>query len=56
MAKSGKGVARLRGALVAVVQAADLWNGDHTASRPRRDRTWKGRILVQPEVVRNQRA
>ena len=50
MAKSGRGVARLRGALVAVVQAADLWNGDHTARSQRRDRTWKGCILVQPEV------
>ena len=44
-----QGVAR-RCALVAVVQAADLWNGNHTARSQRRDRTWKGCILVQPEV------
>ena len=51
MAKSGRGVARLRGApLVAVVQAADLWNCDHPSRSQRRDRTWKGCILLQPEV------
>ena len=50
MATWGRGVARLGGAFVAVVQAADLWNGDHTARRQRRDRTWKWCILVQPEV------
>ena len=44
-------VARLRcAALVAVVQAADLWNGDHTSRSQRCDRTWKGCILVQPEM------
>ena len=48
MAKSGR--AGETCALVAVVQAADLWNGDHTARRQRRDRTWKWCILVQPEV------
>ena len=50
MASSCTGVARLGGALVAVVQAADLWNGDHTARRQRPDRTWKRCILVQAEV------
>ena len=44
-------MARLRCAsFVAVVQAANLWNGDHTARRQRRDRTWKRCILVKPEV------
>ena len=51
MGSRGRGVARLRCAsFVAVVQATDLWNGNHTARRQRRDRTWKGCILVQPEV------
>lgn len=51
MAKSGRGVAGLRGApLVAVVQAADLWNGDPPSRSQRRDRTSKGCILLQPEV------
>ena len=49
-AKWSRGVASLRGAFVAVVQAADLWNGDDTARRQRRDRTWKKCILVQAEV------
>ena len=52
MAKSGGGVARLRCApLVAVVQAADLWNGDHTSRIQRRDSTWKGEsvtIIIEP--------
>jgi hypothetical protein len=49
--KSGRGVARLRCApLAAVVQAADLWNSDHAPRSQRRDRTWYGCILVQPEV------
>jgi hypothetical protein len=44
-------VARLRCApLVAVVRAADLWNGDHTSRSQWRDTTWNGCILVQPEV------
>jgi hypothetical protein len=45
------GVARLRCAsFVAVVQAPDLWNGEHASCSQRRDRTRKGCILVQPEV------
>jgi hypothetical protein len=53
MAKSGTGVARLRCApFVAVVQAADLRNGDRTSRSQRRDRTWKGCILVSPRCVR----
>ena len=49
--ESGSGVARLRCAsLVTVVQAADLWNGDHTPRSLRRDSTWYGCILAQPEV------
>jgi hypothetical protein len=50
MAKWGRGVARLGGALVPVLRAADLWTGDHTARSQRRDRSWNKRILVQPEV------
>ena len=46
-----QGVARLRCApLVAVMQAADLWNGDYAPPIQRRDRTWKRCILVQTEV------
>ena len=42
----------LRGTpLVAVVQTADLWNGDHTASRRRRDWTGKGCILVSIGIL-----
>ena len=49
--KSDGEVARLRGAsLVAVVQAADLRNARHAASRRRRDRTGKRCILVQAQM------
>src|SRR5688572_30208265 len=49
-AKWSRGVVRLRGAFVAVVQAADLGNGEHASCSQRRDPTLKGCILVQPEV------
>ena len=49
-ALQGQGSGEIGGAFVAVVQAADLWNGDHTARSQRRDWTWKGCILVQSEV------
>ena len=51
MAKSGGGVARLRCApLAAVVQAADLWNGEHTSRIQRRDSTRKSEsvTLIEP--------
>jgi hypothetical protein len=40
MAMRGRGVARLRCAsFVAVVQAADLWNGEHASRSQRLNRT-----------------
>ncbi len=44
--------ARLRCApLVAVVQAANLWNDDHTSRSQRRGRTWKGFTVSQTTVA-----
>ena len=46
-------------ALIAMVQAAELWNRNHTACRRRRDRARDRRILAQrqmcsrPQVVRD---
>ena len=46
----GQGSGELGSTFVAVVQAADLWNDNHTSRGQRRHRTRQWCILVQPEV------